>query len=101
MRGPKNIRVPSSILCCRWACPAPIHRHTRRLRAKNPMEKNRRSIPPPATNKYSRSEEHTSELQSRPHLVCRLLLEKKKNKPNKVIYLHDSTAKPTPPPPHA
>src|SRR3989442_13385911 len=28
----------------------------------------------------SRSEEHTSELQSRPHLVCRLLLEKKKKK---------------------
>src|SRR5258708_29619154 len=28
----------------------------------------------------SRSEEHTSELQSPDHLVCRLLLEKKKNK---------------------
>src|SRR3989442_2046433 len=28
----------------------------------------------------TRSEEHTSELQSRPHLVCRLLLEKKKNR---------------------
>src|SRR2546422_7613815 len=28
----------------------------------------------------SRSEEHTSELQSRLHLVCRLLLEKKKNR---------------------
>src|SRR2546429_3890368 len=28
-----------------------------------------------------RSEEHTSELQSRLHLVCRLLLEKKKNPP--------------------
>src|SRR5690625_522468 len=28
--------------------------------------------------KYSRSEEHTSELQSRGHLVCRLLLVKKK-----------------------
>src|SRR2546422_546785 len=28
----------------------------------------------------ARSEEHTSELQSRLHLVCRLLLEKKKNK---------------------
>src|SRR2546429_4026668 len=28
---------------------------------------------------YKRSEEHTSELQSRLHLVCRLLLEKKKN----------------------
>src|SRR5215813_7977235 len=29
-----------------------------------------------------RSEEHTSELQSRPHLVCRLLLEKKKKQKN-------------------
>src|SRR3712207_7763724 len=29
---------------------------------------------------WSRSEEHTSELQSRQYLVCRLLLEKKKNK---------------------
>src|SRR3712207_7115942 len=28
---------------------------------------------------WSRSEEHTSELQSRQYLVCRLLLEKKKN----------------------
>src|SRR3989442_2759423 len=28
---------------------------------------------------FNRSEEHTSELQSRPHLVCRLLLEKKKH----------------------
>ena len=28
---------------------------------------------------YSRSEEHTSELQSQAYLVCRLLLEKKKN----------------------
>src|ERR1041385_9570387 len=28
----------------------------------------------------TRSEEHTSELQSRLHLVCRLLLEKKKNR---------------------
>src|SRR3989442_8840090 len=31
----------------------------------------------------NRSEEHTSELQSRPHLVCRLLLEKKKT--NKIV----------------
>src|SRR5690554_7687703 len=30
-----------------------------------------------------RSEEHTSELQSRPHLVCRLLLEKKNKKTQK------------------
>src|SRR5687768_17841585 len=32
----------------------------------------------PTTWTRSRSEEHTSELQSRLHLVCRLLLEKKK-----------------------
>src|SRR5437660_9723442 len=31
-----------------------------------------------------RSEEHTSELQSRGHLVCRLLLEKKKKKKKKI-----------------
>src|SRR2546422_3034854 len=31
-----------------------------------------------------RSEEHTSELQSRLHLVCRLLLEKKKKNTNKI-----------------
>src|SRR5690554_7236507 len=30
--------------------------------------------------RINRSEEHTSELQSRPHLVCRLLLEKKKQR---------------------
>src|SRR5690554_7220034 len=34
-----------------------------------------------------RSEEHTSELQSRPHLVCRLLLEKKKNETQHSIFL--------------
>src|SRR5437660_4934223 len=54
-----------------------------------------RSSPPPAgwrrrrrpspesrsvRRQRSRSEEHTSELQSRGHLVCRLLLEKKKKK---------------------
>src|SRR5258707_5448403 len=32
------------------------------------------------SEQHSRSEEHTSELQSRQYLVCRLLLEKKKNK---------------------
>src|SRR2546422_4997116 len=31
-----------------------------------------------------RSEEHTSELQSRLHLVCRLLLEKKKTRPSAI-----------------
>src|SRR3712207_7687688 len=40
--------------------------HLRPARARVPLE--------------ARSEEHTSELQSRQYLVCRLLLEKKKNK---------------------
>src|SRR3989442_11904307 len=40
----------------------------------------RRILMPPSL----RSEEHTSELQSRPHLVCRLLLEKKKKKKDKL-----------------
>src|SRR3989442_5728327 len=37
----------------------------------------------------SRSEEHTSELQSRPHLVCRLLLEKKKAESSTVLLAWD------------
>src|SRR3712207_7199008 len=39
--------------------------------------------------KAPRSEEHTSELQSRQYLVCRLLLEKKK-KTNSIKYLHSN-----------
>src|SRR5215813_14914735 len=49
---------------CSRCCPSrPSRRERNRRSPQNP--------PPP------RSEEHTSELQSRPHLVCRLLLEKK------------------------
>src|SRR2546427_7740402 len=36
----------------------------------------------------TRSEEHTSELQSQSNLVCRLLLEKKKKTTNRMIILH-------------
>src|SRR5438445_7372798 len=36
-----------------------------------------------------RSEEHTSELQSRQYLVCRLLLEKKKNIKKKLVIHYD------------
>src|SRR3712207_8823133 len=42
---------------------------------------------PLKTPMTGRSEEHTSELQSRQYLVCRLLLEKKKNKSHKHIYI--------------
>src|SRR5947209_11040253 len=48
-----------------WACRGPA-----RWRARPPHL--------PASQTSSRSEEHTSELQSRQYLVCRLLLEKKK-----------------------
>src|SRR3712207_8866480 len=41
----------------------------------------------------SRSEEHTSELQSRQYLVCRLLLEKK-NKKNNELYIRSDTTDP-------
>src|SRR2546422_3546965 len=42
---------------------------------------------PGALRVGGRSEEHTSELQSRLHLVCRLLLEKKKDKPQYAHFL--------------
>src|SRR2546422_6935783 len=47
----------------------------------------------PNSSSANRSEEHTSELQSRLHLVCRLLLEKKKkpNKRNKAVYTNTRT----------
>src|SRR2546422_3706886 len=47
-----------------------VLRHAGRLRARQPRRGR--------AEERSRSEEHTSELQSRLHLVCRLLLEKKK-----------------------
>src|SRR5690554_7663452 len=51
--------------------------HVRKILSLSKKKKDRARI-----KKYKqqlkRSEEHTSELQSRPHLVCRLLLEKKK-----------------------
>src|SRR5690348_17822740 len=42
------------------------------------------------SGRWLRSEEHTSELQSPVHLVCRLLLEKKKKKKHKTT-LHSQT----------
>src|SRR2546422_7362149 len=42
---------------------------------------------PQAEHIPSRSEEHTSELQSRLHLVCRLLLEKKKKRVKDLYFL--------------
>src|SRR5947209_17245902 len=44
--------------------------------------------PPAIQIQKARSEEHTSELQSRQYLVCRLLLEKKKTQSNTLIFQH-------------
>src|SRR5262245_64335461 len=53
------------------------------LAAQRPLTPRRSWLRAPALNcgsEQSRSEEHTSELQSLRHLVCRLLLEKKKHR---------------------
>src|SRR2546426_3312882 len=55
----------------------------RKAEVKKPVAKKaaaKRAAPKQRTPKKSRSEEHTSELQSPCNLVCRLLLEKKKKK---------------------
>src|SRR5207249_7022114 len=56
------------------------HRRYRRLSSGAPVG----GCPCEMTTPHRRSEEHTSELQSRFDLVCRLLLEKKKKKNQKI-----------------
>src|SRR3989442_8366677 len=51
----------------------PVAERAQRLAHRQPVGDFREAV-----EARGRSEEHTSELQSRPHLVCRLLLEKKK-----------------------
>src|SRR5215813_15621116 len=57
------------------ALPVPLPNSFVVKNGSNTFSSNAAGMPVPV-----RSEEHTSELQSRPHLVCRLLLEKKKKK---------------------
>src|SRR6266511_4638113 len=45
---------------------------------RSPKHRGHRGRSPPQPVRFQRSEEHTSELQSRENIVCRLLLEKKK-----------------------
>src|SRR5258707_12007223 len=54
-------------------------RHVRRDRSAQHHDAFGRRVRLVLPRRKSRSEEHTSELQSRQYLVCRLLLEKKKN----------------------
>src|SRR5258708_31697527 len=76
----------------------PCGESSRRFQIAGPERCHPRS--PPTTR--PRSEEHTSELQSPDHLVCRLLLEKKKNPPcaphiHKPIIITNSQNSPLPP----
>src|SRR5258708_20673354 len=91
-RPPRSTLFPYTTLFRSWQRPIPPSRgvHSCRPRLQEPTGReilggrtllssaayrNRRFLPA----RYERSEEHTSELQSPDHLVCRLLLEKKKD----------------------
>src|SRR5437870_9921254 len=65
-----------TLIRCRQEPRVPVGRSAERAAALIVDHHVRRQVPVLASQ---RSEEHTSELQSRGHLVCRLLLEKKKN----------------------
>src|SRR5690606_40759726 len=62
---------------CRKAMTLPMQR--KGDQTKRPLQKQRPRHGPSFPPTFMRSEEHTSELQSRENLVCRLLLEKKKD----------------------
>src|SRR5688500_19750876 len=71
----------------------PIYSPCRRVRSRTSR---RQSLPRHVVRTEVRSEEHTSELQSPCNLVCRLLLEKKKEVASSVGYkYHDYGAKMT------
>src|SRR2546430_8763785 len=81
-RSTSSTRTPTPASCAWIPCA------TRDSSTFVPVRHSRTSIPPEypasarsvraAAGSYPRSEEHTSELQSQSNLVCRLLLEKKK-----------------------
>src|SRR5205809_2506840 len=71
--------LPISRCPTRTRASAAARRYKHRSPDQSPPSRRRRSFSarPPRPTRAARSEEHTSELQSRLHLVCRLLLEKK------------------------
>src|SRR5256885_4030041 len=71
------MRPLDSVTGTRWTRWTPRSNFSR-LHAPRPWTKKMMSLRPPTPVGLERSEEHTSELQSPCNLVCRLLLEKKK-----------------------
>src|SRR2546422_2279260 len=84
-RPPRSTLFPYTTL---FRSPPPRSRTARRRRGRRKSRESLRGCGPGPSRPASRSEEHTSELQSRLHLVCRLLLEKKK--PELDAYMHRS-----------
>src|SRR5439155_14232286 len=78
---PRQMLAPASASALAIAKPNPPSSDTPATKARLPFRSIASMDPLPADGRAGpRSEEHTSELQSRGHLVCRLLLEKKKKK---------------------
>src|SRR6266498_4376064 len=71
-RPPRSTLVPYTTLFRSWRAGAQA------ATGRRPSPGRRQGRASARSTSRPRSEEHTSELQSRPHLVCRLLLEKKK-----------------------
>src|SRR3712207_8110257 len=89
-RPPRSTLFPyTTLFRSRRPLDARLHRRRARGSPRRPRGRLRRPDPRPVRGvrrghaltdgETARSEEHTSELQSRQYLVCRLLLEKKKN----------------------
>src|SRR5258707_5057654 len=72
-RPPRSTLFPYTTLFRSYRDPGSIDRNTPPTKANAHADAHTTS----RANTFSRSEEHTSELQSRQYLVCRLLLEKK------------------------
>src|SRR3712207_8481658 len=77
-RPPRSTLFPYTTLFRSMPQSSSGGRQWRPLRHQSLVEK--AQYRPLCRDNFRRSEEHTSELQSRQYLVCRLLLEKKKNK---------------------
>src|SRR2546425_5114569 len=76
---PYNDALPISFRACASPDRAPADASSCATAASRHGQRLPRAAPPPSRRpRPSRSEEHTSELQSLAYLVCRLLLEKKK-----------------------
>src|SRR5947209_15411963 len=87
--GIRDIGVTGVQTCALPICAAPLGRRSRRAprtprttpsAAGSPRGRQDPGRPRDGSRTPTRSEEHTSELQSRQYLVCRLLLEEKKRK---------------------